>query len=101
MRKFLTWMVSGALAGMIVATIAAPYVLETLLASTGAKDAMCQCTELVNNTARLLIKTQLWGGVVGAVLFPLGAWLARRQFGRPSTPGAAKDGETVGAPGPR
>ena len=51
MRKFLTWMVSGALAGMIVATIAAPYVLETLLASTGAKDAMCQCTELVNNTA--------------------------------------------------
>jgi hypothetical protein len=80
------WTVSGAFVGMIVATLLAPYVLETLLASTGAKDAMCQCTELVNNTASLLIKTQLWGAAIGAMLLPLVAWLFRRRFGRASQP---------------
>ena len=77
MRKFLIWMVSGAFGGVFIATFAAPWVLEKLLASTGAKDAMCQCTELVNNTATLLIKTQGWGAVAGAVLGLVGAWLTR------------------------
>jgi len=86
MRRFLIWFVSGALAGMVIATLLAPTVLKTMLASTGAKDAMCQCTELVNNTATLLIKTQIWGAVVGALLLPLVAWLFRRRFGRASEP---------------
>lgn len=81
MRRFLTWLSVGAFFGMAIATLAAPWVLETLLASTGAKDAMCQCTELVNNTASLLIRTQLWGAGIGAVLFPLGAFLVRRKKG--------------------
>jgi len=84
MRKFLVWFAAGALVGSALATVCAPYVLETLLASTGAKDAMCQCTELVRNTASLLIKTQLTGGAIGAVVFPILAWLMRRRFGKPS-----------------
>jgi hypothetical protein len=78
MRWFLSWLVVGAFFGATVATLIAPVVLETLLASTGAKDAMCQCTELVNNTASLLIKTQLWGAGAGAGVFPIAAWLVKR-----------------------
>lgn len=84
MRRFLTWLAVGALFGGVVATLVAPYVLETLLASTGAKDAMCQCSELVDRTATLLIKTQLWGMALGAAAFPIGAWFMRRKFGGPS-----------------
>jgi hypothetical protein len=84
MRRFLTLLAVGAFVGMALATLAAPWVLETLLASTGAKDAMCQCTELVNNTASLLIRTQLWGAGIGGALFPLAGWLIRRRRGAPA-----------------
>jgi hypothetical protein len=67
-----------------VASFIAPRVLETLLATTGAQDAMCQCSQLVHRTSTLLIQVQLAGAAIGAVLFPLGAWLARRKFGKPS-----------------
>ncbi len=79
MRFYLGWLMVGAFVGGAVSTFVAPFVLETLLASTGAKDAMCQCTELVNNTANLLIKTQLYGAGAGAFLFPIAAWLFRRR----------------------
>jgi len=79
MRFYLGWLMVGAFIGGALATFVAPYVLETLLASTGAKDAMCQCTELVNNTASLLIKTQLYGAAGGSVLFPLAAFFVRRK----------------------
>jgi hypothetical protein len=79
MRFYLAWLAVGSFIGAAVATMIAPMVLETLLASTGAKDAMCQCMELVNNTASLLIKTQLYGAATGAVLFPLAAWLFMRK----------------------
>jgi hypothetical protein len=82
MRRFLLWMVVGAFSGIVVATLAAPKVLETFLATTGAKDAMCQCSELVANTASTLIQTQIYGAAAGAVLFPLAAWLIRRTWGR-------------------
>lgn len=82
MRWFMTWTVLGALVGVTIATIFAPMVLRTFLASTGAEDAMCQCAELVSNTAALLIKTQLWGLVIGAVTFPSGAGLARWLWSR-------------------
>ncbi|HNU69093.1 MAG TPA: hypothetical protein PKH54_00555 [Myxococcota bacterium] len=82
MRRVFNWIVFGALAGVAVATAFAPVVLRTLLASTGAKDAMCQCVELVDNTARLLIKTQVWGLVIGAVLFPIAAWAIRRAWNK-------------------
>jgi hypothetical protein len=90
MRRFFTWMVFGALTGVVVATALAPAVLRTLLASTGAQDAMCQCVELVNNTASLLIKTQIWGAIVGATSFPAGAWLVKRMWTR-------RKGQTVPA----
>ena len=99
MRWFLTWVIAGLFVGSAVATVAAPVVLETLLASTGAKDAMCQCTELVNNTASLLIRTQLWGAVVGGALFPLVAWLAKRRWG--SKDAASGPHETAPSTGPR
>ena len=85
MRFFLAWLAVGAFVGAAVATLCAPFVLETLLASTGAQDAMCQCTELVKNTASLLIKTQLWGAAGGALVFPVAAFLTRRRFNRPGT----------------
>ena len=52
-----------------------------------------QCTELVKNTANLLIKTQLWGAAGGAFVFPTVALLTRRRFKKPapasvSTPNA-------------
>jgi len=80
MRFFLTWLAVGAVVGGGLATLFAPFVLETLLASTGAKDAMCQCTELVKNTASLLIRTQVCGAGGGAVVVPAIAFLARRRF---------------------
>ncbi len=83
MRWYLSWLAAGALLGAVVATLVAPIVLETLLASTGAKDAMCQCTELVSNTASLLVRTQLWGAGVGALLFPSAAWFVRRRRAKP------------------
>ena len=90
MRWLLMWVMSGSFVGAVIATVAAPVVLETLLASTGAKDAMCQCTELVTNTASLLVRTQLWGAAIGAVSFPLIAWLGRRRWGqKPATPPAS------------
>lgn len=92
MRRFLMWMAIGALAGAIASTLLAPLILETLLASTGAKDAMCQCTELVNNTASLLIKTQLWGAGIGALVFPLSAWLIKRSRGGKSPSPASAPG---------
>lgn len=79
MRWFFSWFAAGALIGAVIATLIAPMVLEALLASTGAKDAMCQCTELVANTASLLIRTQLWGAGVGSLVFPLAAFLVRRK----------------------
>ena len=84
MRRFLAWFASGALVGATVASFIAPQVLETLLATTGAQDAMCQCSQLVHRTSTLLIKVQLVGAAIGAVVFPLGAWLARRKFAKPS-----------------
>lgn len=84
MGRFLVWFLSGALVGTVVASLIAPVALETLLASTGAQDAMCQCAELVNRTATKLITIQLIGAVTGAVTFPLVAWLVRRKFNKPS-----------------
>jgi hypothetical protein len=95
MRRFLNWMVLGALTGVIVATLVAPFVLKTLLASTGAKDAMCQCTELVTNTASLLVRTQVTGLAVGAIAFPLCAWLTRRFWEKRKTNAVA-----AGTPNP-
>ena len=86
MRRVVTWMVVGAFVGSVIATLMAPVVLETLLASTGAQDAMCQCSQLVQNTASLLIRTQVWGGAIGAVVFPILAWLVRRKFGAKDPP---------------
>jgi hypothetical protein len=86
MRRLLTWMIIGSFVGSVIATLLAPMVLKTLLASTGAKDAMCQCMELVNNTAHLLIRTQIWGAAIGGVTFPIVAWLFRRRFGPKSLP---------------
>lgn len=80
MRRLFTWIVFGALAGVAAATAVAPAFLRKVLASTGATDAMCQCVELVDNTATLLIKTQIWGLVIGAVVFPVVAFLARRAW---------------------
>jgi hypothetical protein len=84
MGRFLAWFLGGALAGTVVASLIAPAVLEALLASTGAQDAMCQCSQLVHRTATRLIMVQLVGAVIGAVTFPLGAWLVRRKFNKPS-----------------
>lgn len=86
MRRIFNWMVFGALTGVAVATAIAPYVLRTLLASTGAQDAMCQCVQLVTNTASTLIKTQIWGAIIGAASFPAGAWLAKRLWNRRGGP---------------
>lgn len=86
MRRVVIWIIVGSFVGSVVATLMAPFVLETLLASTGAQDAMCQCTELVKNTASLLIRTQIWGGAIGAVTFPILAWLVRRRFGTKALP---------------
>jgi hypothetical protein len=80
MRFYLAWLAVGAFVGGGIATLCAPFVLETFLASTGAADAMCQCSQLVKNTASLLVKTQLWGALAGAVLFPVAAWLTRRKL---------------------
>ena len=82
MRFYVGAVSVGALLGGGTATFVAPFILETFLASTGAQDAMCQCTELVKNTADLLIRTQLVGAAIGAVLFGLGAALLRRRLGR-------------------
>jgi hypothetical protein len=82
MRGFLIWMTVGAFLGSVVATFIAPYVLETLLATTGAQDAMCQCSQLVANTASLLIKTQIWGAVIGAAILPIVVYVVRRMWGR-------------------
>lgn len=82
MRFYLVSTVVGAFLGGALATFFAPVVLETLLASTGAQDAMCQCTELVKNTANLLIRTQLVGAGIGAVIALLGSALLRRRFGK-------------------
>ena len=84
MGRFFAWCLGGALVGTVVASLAAPKVLEALLATTGAQDAMCQCSELVHRTATRLIMVQLIGAAIGAVTFPLGAWLVRRKFGKPS-----------------
>jgi Na+/H+-dicarboxylate symporter len=94
MRTVVTWMIVGSFFGSVIATLVAPSVLQTLLASTGAKDAMCQCAELVGNTAGLLIRTQMWGGAIGAAVFPIVAWLLRRRFGTKALPAAAAPAET-------
>lgn len=77
MRWLLIWSVSGALLGGIIATLVAPWMLRTLLATTGAADAMCQCSELVTNTANLLIKTQAIGIAIGGLGLPLMAGVMR------------------------
>jgi hypothetical protein len=94
MRTVVTWMIVGSFFGSVIATLLAPTVLQTLLASTGAKDAMCQCAELVSNTSDLLIRTQVWGGAIGAAVFPIAAWLLRRRFGTKALPPAAAPVET-------
>jgi hypothetical protein len=95
LKRILIWMVIGALTGVVAATVVAPMVLGTLLAYTGADDAMCQCAELRNNTVSLLIQIQLWGAGGGAVLFPLIAvlskWLWQR---RKKAAGAEKTADT-------
>ncbi len=82
LRRFFTWTVFGALTGVVVATLMAPAILRTLLASTGAQDAMCQCAQLVDNTSSLLIRTQVWGLLAGAILFPSADWLVRLLWRR-------------------
>jgi len=82
LRRVFTWMVFGALTGVVVATFMAPAILRTLLASTGAQDAMCQCAQLVDNTSSLLIRTQIYGLLAGAILFPTGDWLVRLLWRR-------------------
>ena len=94
MRTIVTWMIVGSFFGSVIATLVAPTVLQTLLASTGAKDAMCQCAELVGNTSSLLIRTQMWGAAIGAAIFPLFAWLVRKRFGSKALPAAAAPVET-------
>ena len=97
MRWLLTWTLIGALLGVVVATLIAPFVLQKLLASTGAEDAMCQCTQLVQNTTRGLIRTQVWGIAIGAVTFPAVAGVVRWQWRRrkkAETPAEPVDGSS-------
>lgn len=89
MRRIVTWAIIGSFIGSVIATLIAPTVLQTLLASTGAKDAMCQCVELVHNTSNLLIRTQIWGAAIGGVTMPILAWLLRRKFGPKELPSPA------------
>jgi hypothetical protein len=89
MRKFFAWFLGGSLFGTAVATLVAPRVLEALLATTGAQDAMCQCSQLVHRTATLLIEVQLTGATIGGVAFPLCAWLVRRKLHKPGEAVAA------------
>jgi hypothetical protein len=84
MRWFLIWSISGALLGGIIATLVAPWMLRTLLATTGAADAMCQCSELVTNTANLLIKTQAIGIAIGGLGLPIMAGVMRWSRSRRS-----------------
>jgi hypothetical protein len=97
MRRFFLWVVVGAFTGAVLATLIAPAALETLLASTGASDAMCQCTELVKRTASKLIMTQLTGAILGAVTAPILAWLAKRMWSKRSGGGAAAATSTGGS----
>lgn len=83
MGRLMVWALIGAMVGLTVATLFAPSALEALLATTGAQDAMCQCTELVRRTSTTLIQVQLTGSAVGAVTFPIFAWLVRRKFKKP------------------
>lgn len=89
MRGYLVWAGAGAFVGTAAASFFAPAVLDTLLATTGAQDAMCQCSQLVHRTSTMLIQVQMTGAAVGGVLFPLCAWLVRRKFKKPTDAVAA------------
>lgn len=81
LRKIFSYITFGALVGIAASTFWGPKFLEWRQ-SSGVKDAMCQCTELVRVTARNLVELQLYGAAGGAVVFAIAGLLVQRSLGK-------------------
>lgn len=93
--RFLRWAVAGAVLGHVAATLGAPSLISFWRAPRGATDALCQCSELITTTTTDLIRAQLVGAGVGAVvLLIVGLFVERFLAARR----AAKASQSVGMP---
>ena len=84
MRTVLVFMLVGAIVGAVVASFVVPPVLawynEPGAISPGSKvETLCNLPELIRYTSSRLIRGQLIGAGVGAVLFMLLGLMVRRR----------------------
>jgi hypothetical protein len=86
LKRLLAFILSGAFLGNIVGTLVGPGMLVWY--NTAADDsAMCNCLTTVKEAASSLIRVQLIGTAVGAVLFlALGIFLRPRSAPVPAPP---------------
>ena len=82
-RSVLVWALVGALVGVVVASFAVPPLLSWYnepgrITSNGQVQTLCNLPELIRYTSSRLIRGQLIGAAVGAVLFTLLGLVVRR-----------------------
>lgn len=80
LRVLLNFVVAGALAGVLIATVSAPSIL-TWDNTPGMGTALCNCADVTRQTASKLINAQMTGCAIGAVVGLIGgiAYRATRK----------------------
>jgi hypothetical protein len=91
-KTFLVWLLSGALIGVVVASLVAPGILAWNN-TPGEGQALCDCVKATRSTATDLLKAQLIGAGTGSVLsMGLALLLRRRKSHLPAPPSPASPG---------
>ncbi len=83
-RLLLNCVVGGALAGVLITTLAAPKFI-TWDNTSAAASAMCVCADVTRQTAERLIHAQMMGLAIGAGVGALAAIVIRILRKKPST----------------
>ena len=69
LKTVLTFMLAGAFLGNLVATFAAPRLMEWYNSTPLASQTMCNLPQVVHDVTSQLIRAQFIGSGIGAVLF--------------------------------
>ena len=84
LKTVLTFMLAGAFLGNLVATFAAPGILEWYNSTSLATQTMCNLPQVIRDVSSQLIRAQFIGSGIGAVVFlVLGILFVRARARKP------------------
>lgn len=90
LRQIGTLLLIGFVVGAALATLIAPTFLEWYNTGASANIGQCNCTRLTHDVTSSLIRSQVIGGVIGAVFVTIaGVIISRLRAAKPPPPSTA------------